>query len=107
MANLIPIEHPGRILKEEFMEPMDVSAYQISKETGISETALSQIIKGTRGISIPNALKLSRFFGLSDKYFANLQLHYSLDLEKEKGCNITAFVPKDKRCLLDETLLEA
>lgn len=107
MANLIPIEHPGRILKEEFMEPMDVTAYQISKGTGISETALSQIIKGARGISIPNALRLSRFFGLSDEYFANLQVHYLLDLEREKGCNITAFVPKHKRPLGDETLLEA
>jgi len=106
MANLIPIEHPGRILKEEFMVPLDVTAYQISKETGISETALSQIIKGTRGISISNALKLSLFFGLSDEYFANLQMRYTLDLEKEKGCNITAFVPKNKRPSEDETLLE-
>lgn len=107
MANLIPLEHPGLILKEEFMEPMDVTAYQISKATGISETALSQIIKGKRGISIPNSLKLSRFFGLSDEYFAHLQTHYQLDLEREKGCNIKAFVPKNRKPPGDETLLEA
>ena len=106
MENLISLEHPGVILKEEFMEPLDVTAYKISKATGISQTTLSQIIKGTRGLSIPNSLKLSRYFGLSDNYFANINTQYLIDLEKEKGCNITAFIPKGRKLSEDGTFLE-
>ena len=82
--NLIPLEHPGIILKEEFMEPLGLSAYKISKDTNISSMALSEILRGKRGISPKVGIRLSRYFGLSEGYFSRLQLRYDLDLVKEK-----------------------
>ncbi len=95
MAKLIPLEHPGVILKEEFLEAMGLSAYVISKGTGISATALGQILKGKRSITPTTGLKLSKFLGVSEAYFVNLQTQYDLDLAKEKTkdtlCKITPF----------------
>ncbi|MCK9174848.1 MAG: HigA family addiction module antitoxin [Desulforhopalus sp.] len=85
MATKIPLEHPGIIIKEEFIEPLDLTSYAVSKRTGISQTALGEIIKGKRGLSAINALKLSKFFGVSESFFLNLQTRYNLDLAKEKA----------------------
>ncbi len=85
MAKLIPLEHPGVIIKEEFMEPLELSAYAVSKGTGISATALGQIVKGKRGITPTTGLKLSKFLGMSEAYFVNLQTQYDLDRAKEKS----------------------
>jgi addiction module HigA family antidote len=84
MAKLISLEHPGTILKEEFVEAFGLTPYAISKETGITQTALGEILKGKRNISAVNALKLSKFFGVSESYFINLQTKYSIDIAKEK-----------------------
>ena len=83
MASLIPLEHPGILLKEEFIESLEITAYAVSKGTGIPQTALSEIIKGKRNISAINALKLSKFFGVSENFFMNIQAKYDLDLAKE------------------------
>ena len=79
MATMIPLEHPGIILKEEFLDPMDLTAYRVSQGTGITESTLSKIIKGKLNISSVNGLKLARFFGLSDEYFSRIQMLYDLD----------------------------
>ncbi len=84
---LIPLEHPGIILKEEFMEPLGVSAYRISKDTGISNMTISEIIRGKRNITPRVGIRLSKYFGLSEGYFSRLQLKYDLDLIKEKEGN--------------------
>lgn len=80
--NQIEIEHPGVILKEEFMEPYNVSAYRLSKETGIDKMTLSGILRGSRNITPKTALKLSKFFGLSEKFWINLQTDYDLRIAK-------------------------
>ncbi len=85
MASLIPLEHPGILLKEEFIEPLEISVYAVAKGTGIPQTALSEIIKGKRNISAINALKLSKYFAVSENYFMNIQTRYDLDLAKEKA----------------------
>ncbi|MCP4338706.1 MAG: HigA family addiction module antidote protein [Desulfobulbaceae bacterium] len=85
MAKKIPIEHPGIILKEEFIEPLELTPYAVSKETGITQTALGEIIKGKRNISAINALKLSKYFGVSENFFINIQTRYNLDIAKEKA----------------------
>ncbi len=82
--NLIPLEHPGIFLKEEFMEPLELSAYKISKDTGIPSMTLSEILRGKRGITPRVGIRLSRYFGLSEGYFSRLQLQYDLDLVKDK-----------------------
>jgi len=81
---LIPIEHPGIFLKEEFMEPLEVSAYKVAKDTNISSMAISEILRGKRNITPRVGIRLSKYFGVSEGYFSRLQLQYDLDVIKEK-----------------------
>ena len=78
----LPNIHPGEILKEEFLDPMKISAYRLSKEIGIPQTRISQIIKGKRRITADTALRLSAFFGNTPKFWLGLQDDY--DLEEER-----------------------
>ncbi|TVQ16163.1 MAG: addiction module antidote protein, HigA family [Bacteroidetes bacterium] len=73
--------HPGEILKEEFLKPMEVSAYKLSKETFIPQTRISQILKGNRRITADTALRLSRYFGNSAQFWLGLQNDF--DIEEE------------------------
>jgi len=78
----LPNIHPGEILKEEFLEPMEISAYRLSKEIGIPQTRISQIIKGKRRITADTALRLSAFFGNTPKFWLGLQDDYDLEVER-------------------------
>jgi len=80
----IEVEHPGVILKEEFMEPYGILAYRLTKETGIDKMTLSNILKGTRAITPITALKISKYFDLSERYWINLQSDYDLRMAKRK-----------------------
>ena len=71
--------HPGEVLKEEFLEPMGISVYRLSKETGLSQTRLSQIIKGKRSITAESAVKLGKFFGVPAEFWMNLQSLYDIE----------------------------
>ena len=73
--------HPGEILNEEFLLPMNISAYRLSKDTEIPQTRISQIIKGKRSITADTALRISLYFGTSPKFWLGLQDDY--DIEKE------------------------
>ena len=73
--------HPGVILKEEFMVPLEITAYRLSKDLGIPQTRISEILKGRRRISADTALRLSKYFGNSAKFWLGLQDDY--DLEEE------------------------
>jgi antitoxin HigA-1 len=75
--------HPGEILNEEFLIPMNLTAYRLSKETHIPQTRISEIIKGRRRITAETALRLSRFFGNSAKFWLGLQNDYDLELESQ------------------------
>jgi len=76
--------HPGEILKEEFLEPLEISAYRLSKETFIPQTRVSEILKGRRRITADTALRLSRFFGTSAKFWLGLQDDYDLEEELDQ-----------------------
>ena len=80
--NKLPNIHPGEILLEEFLIPLNISAYKLSKEIGIPQTRTSEIIKGRRRITADTALRLSYFFGNSAKFWLGLQDDY--DLEEEE-----------------------
>ena len=82
MAKLDNI-HPGEILNEEFLIPLGISAYKLAKETFMPQTRISAIIKGQRRITADTALRLSKFFGTSAKFWLGLQDDY--DLEEEKS----------------------
>ena len=73
--------HPGEVLKEEFMVPLNITAYRISKDLGIPQTRISQILKGRRRITADTALRLSKYFGNSAKFWLGLQDDF--DIEEE------------------------
>lgn len=77
--NKLPNIHPGEILNEEFLKPMNITAYRLSKSIGIPQTRTSQIIKGKRGITADTALRLSKYFGTSPKFWLGLQDDYDLE----------------------------
>ncbi|UII26387.1 HigA family addiction module antitoxin [Fulvivirga maritima] len=70
--------HPGEILKYEFLDPMNLSSYKLSKELGIQQTRISQIIKGKRSVTADTAIRLSKFFGTTEEFWMNLQCEYDL-----------------------------
>ena len=80
--------HPGEILHEEFLIPMEISAYRLSKDTEIPQTLISQIIKGKRRITADTALRLSSYFGNSAKFWLGLQDDYDIEEEKENRMEI-------------------
>jgi antitoxin HigA-1 len=82
----IPNIHPGEVLLEDFLKPMDITAYRLAKETFIDQTRISEIIKGKRSISIDTALRFSKYFGTSAEFWINLQTHYDIE-EKMKSMN--------------------
>lgn len=73
--------HPGEILTEEFLIPLNITAYRLAKDIGISQTRVSQIIKCKRRITADTALRLSRYFGNSAKFWLGLQDDF--DIEEE------------------------
>ena len=82
MGNIANI-HPGEILQEEFLIPMGISAYKLSKSIGVQQTRISLIIKGERGITADTAMRLSKYFGTTPEFWMNLQREY--DLRKAKA----------------------
>ena len=84
---LIPLEHPGTFLKEEFMAPLGVRAHRLAKDTGIQPMAISEILRGKRRITPRTGLQLAKFFGVSEGYFVHLQVQYEMDLVKEAEGN--------------------
>jgi len=80
--------HPGEILIEEFLHPMGISAYKLSKDIGIPQTRISQIVKGKRRITADTALRLSYYFGNSAKFWLGLQDDYDIEDERIKKIDI-------------------
>lgn len=80
---IMPI-HPGEILKEDFLLPMNLTAYKLAKETFIDQTRISEIIRGKRSISIDTALRFSKFFGTSPEFWINIQTQYDMENKKEE-----------------------
>ena len=77
--------HPGEVLLEEFLIPLKISAYRLSKDINIPQTRTSQILKGKRRITADTALRLSNYFGNSAKFWLGLQDDYDLEEEQRKN----------------------
>jgi addiction module HigA family antidote len=75
---LAPV-HPGEVLLHDFMEPMDLSAYRVARAMGVSQTRLSEILKGARSVTAETALRLERVFGMDAQTWLNLQVQYDLE----------------------------
>ena len=76
--------HPGEVLKEEFLEPMNITAYRLAKETDIPQTRISEIIHGKRSVTADTAIRFSKFFGTTAEFWLNLQNLYDLEEEESK-----------------------
>ena len=76
--------HPGEILLEEFLGPMGISQYRLAKDIGVPPRRINEIVHGKRGISADTALRLERFFGLSEGFWLRLQARYDLEVEKDR-----------------------
>src|ERR1700749_702984 len=74
--------HPGEVLQEEFLKPLNITAYRLSIDTGIPQTRISEIVKGNRRITADTALRFSKYFGTSAKFWLGLQDDY--DIEEEQ-----------------------
>ena len=76
--------HPGEILFEEFLKPLGVSQYRLAKDINVPPRRINEIVHGKRSISADTALRLARYFGLSERFWLNLQSRYDLEVEKDK-----------------------
>jgi len=81
---VMPPVHPGEILLEEFLQPLSVSQYQLAKAIDVSARRINEIVHGQRRITADTALRLSRYFGTSERFWLNLQARYDLETEKDR-----------------------
>ena len=76
--------HPGEILLEEFLRPMDINQYRLARDISVPPRRINEIVHGKRSISADTALRLSRFFGTSERFWINLQARYDLEVARER-----------------------
>ena len=76
--------HPGEVLREEFLEPMGITAYRLAKDIGVNQTRISQIIHEKRAITADTALRLGKYFKITPQFWLNLQNLFDLEEEKER-----------------------
>lgn len=87
--------HPGEILIEEFLRPLEITAYRLSKDTDIPQTRISQIIKGKRRITADTALRLASYLGTTPKFWLGLQDDYDIEEERESKKDILIRIMKN------------
>jgi addiction module HigA family antidote len=80
---LLPV-HPGEVLLEEFLEPLGISQYRLAKDISVPPRRINEIVHGNRAVTADTALRLSRYFGMSDRFWLNLQTAYDLDVERDR-----------------------
>jgi len=81
--NMPPV-HPGEILQKEFLEPMSISQYRLAKDISVPPRRINEIVHGKRSITANTALRLSCYFGTSDRFWLNLQTRYDLEIERDR-----------------------
>ncbi len=80
----VPYPNPGEILMEEFLKPMGITQYRLAKEIGVSQRRISEIVAGSRSVTVDTGLRLSKFFGMSEGFWVGLQLDYDAVQTKAK-----------------------
>lgn len=86
----VPYPHPGEILLEEFLKPMDITQYRLAKEIGVPQRRIGEIVAGTRGVTVDTGLRLARFFGMSEGFWIGLQSDYDREMAKDAMANTLA-----------------
>ena len=82
-VKLAPV-HPGEVLLEEFLKPLGISQYRLARDIGVPPRRINEIVLGKRAITADTALRLSRYFATSERFWLNLQAQYNLDVEKDR-----------------------
>lgn len=80
----VPYPHPGEILLEEFLKPMEITPYRLAKSIGIPQTRVGEILAGRRAITADTGLRLSRFFGTNEGFWTGLQDDYDRAMTKDQ-----------------------
>jgi len=80
----LPRVHPGEILREEFLVPLNISQYRLAKDIKVPPRRINEIVLGRRSITADTALRLARYFGSSERLWLNLQTRYDLEVEKDR-----------------------
>ena len=80
----LPPVHPGEILRDEFLIPLNISQYRLAKDISVSARRINEIVRGKRGITADTALRLARYFGSSERLWLNLQTRYDLEVAKDR-----------------------
>jgi len=84
MARKLAPIHPGEILLEEFLEPMEITQYRLAKDISVPARRINEIVHGKRRISADTALRLSKYFGTTERFWLNLQIRFDLEIEKDR-----------------------
>jgi addiction module HigA family antidote len=82
-SKLAPV-HPGEILLEEFLRPLEISQYRLAKDISVPPRRINEIVRGQRAISADTALRLARYFRTTERFWLNLQTKYDLEVEKDR-----------------------
>lgn len=90
----LPNIHPGEVLSEEFLKPMEISAYRLSKDLRIPQTRISEIVKGNRRVTADTALRLSKYFGTTAKFWLGLQDDFDIEEQKRLKAEELAAIEK-------------
>ncbi|MBD2490422.1 HigA family addiction module antitoxin [Aulosira sp. FACHB-615] len=92
--NRLPNIHPGEILQLEFLEPLNITVYRLSKDIGVAQTRISEILSGKRSITADTALRLAHYFGNTAQFWLNLQTQYDLRQAIEENSEVYNQIPK-------------
>ena len=76
--------HPGEVLLEEFLDPMEITQYRLAKAINVPARRINEIVLGKRAITADTSLRLARYFGTSERFWMNLQARYDLEIEKDR-----------------------
>lgn len=76
--------HPGEILRDQFLGPLDISQYRLAKDISVPPRRINEIVHGSRSITADTALRLSRYFNTSERFWLNLQSRYDLEIQKDR-----------------------
>ena len=82
-TDLLPPVHPGEVLLEEFLRPLELSQYRLAKDINVPPRRINEIVHGKRAITADTALRLARYFGTSPRFWLNLQAQYDLDVHSD------------------------
>lgn len=92
-----PAIHPGEMLREEYLEPLGLSAYELARRLDVPRTRIERLVREETGISADTALRLAKFFGTTPEFWANLQSGYELTLAEDSAESALAAIEPMKQ----------